>query len=293
MRIVGAFAALCALALSSGAGAQDSKSLGAPYATPTGFYVGAGGSFNWTEFDQSLQGVSGVTNVLIGPELVAQGQAGGPFFKFDRDETDFAPDFQLGYIAPFGDGWQAGLKFTYKLADIDSNESVSIPQEGSVTTTVGPPITIPFLGFVPIRSAEVELKHQFALMPTIGRSFGKVTLYAGGGPALFGTESKFLDAMCFAVIGGRTVNVCGDPLSFTSEDWVWGGAAQAGVTYALGPRWFVDLAYTYARSEEFKLRDAVSFTNTNGPLTSEGTAFLNARQRITNQSVVLTLNRAF
>lgn len=33
--------------------------------------------------------------------------------------------------------------------------------------------------------------------------------------------------------------------------------------------------------------------NQNGPLTSEGTAFLFAKQRITNQSVTFTLNRLF
>jgi hypothetical protein len=35
----------------------------------------------------------------------------------------------------------------------------------------------------------------------------------------------------------------------------------------------------------------VSFSNQNGPLASGGIAFLNARERITNQSVALTLNR--
>ena len=112
------------------------------------------------------RGVSGVTNVLLGPDLVAQGQASGPFFNFDRDESGFAPDFQAGYTLPFAGGaWQAGLKFTYKLANIDSKENVSIPQEGSFTTIVGPPITIDFPGFVPITPAKIELKHQFVLCP--------------------------------------------------------------------------------------------------------------------------------
>ena len=128
---------------------------------------------------------------------------------------------------------------------------MSIPQEGSFTTIVGPPITIDFPGFVPITPAKIELKHQFALMPTIGRSFGKVT------------------------------------------NWVWGGAAQVGATYTIGPRWFLDLAYTFARSEEFKIKNAASFSNSNGPLTSSGVAFLNTREQITKQSVVLTLNRQF
>jgi opacity protein-like surface antigen len=179
------------------------------------------------------------------------------------------------------------------LANIDSKENVSIPQEGSFTTIVGPPITIDFPGFVPITPAKIELKHQFALMPKIGRSFGKVTIYTGGGPALFDVEMKFINAVGFAVIGGTLVNVTGEPVSFSNDDWVWGGAARVGATYAIGPRWFLDLAYTFARSEEFKIKNAASFSNSNGPLTSSGVAFLNTREQITNQSVVLTLNRQF
>ena len=40
----------------------------------SGFYVGAGGSFNSTQFRQALQGVSGIQNITIGPDLVAQAQ---------------------------------------------------------------------------------------------------------------------------------------------------------------------------------------------------------------------------
>src|SRR5438477_4931604 len=82
----------------------------------SGFYIGVGGSFNWTHFDQSLQGVSGTINVIDSStgELIAQGQEGGPFFDFNRNKSGFAPDAQLGYIVPFAGGsWLAGLKFTY------------------------------------------------------------------------------------------------------------------------------------------------------------------------------------
>jgi hypothetical protein len=34
-----------------------------------------------------------------------------------RNKLGFAPDAQLGYMAPFANGdWLAGLKFTYKYA---------------------------------------------------------------------------------------------------------------------------------------------------------------------------------
>ena len=58
--------------------------------------------------------------------------AGGrPFFDFNRNKSGFAPDLQLGYMVPFaGGGWQAGLKFNYKYANIDSKENVSILRRG-------------------------------------------------------------------------------------------------------------------------------------------------------------------
>ena len=155
------------------------------------------------EFDQALQGISGIQNITIGPNLVAQAQEGGPFFDFNRNKSGFAPDVQLGYMVPFaGGGWQAGLKFNYKYANIGSKENVSIPQAGTLTTVVGPPTTANITGFVQINPAEVNLRHQLALMATIGRAFDRLTIYAGGGPALFNVETKFINGTAFAVIGG-------------------------------------------------------------------------------------------
>ena len=167
-----------------------------------GFYIGAGGSYNWTLFDQALQGVSGIQNITIGPGLVAQAQEGGPFFDFNRNKSGFAPDVQLGYIVPFaGNDWLAGLKFNYKYANIDSKENVNVPQAGTLTTVVGPPTTENITGFVQVNPAEINLRHQLALIATIGRAFDKLIIYAGGGPALFGVETNFTGT-AFAIING-------------------------------------------------------------------------------------------
>jgi len=122
----------------------------------SGLYIGVGGSYNWTHFDQSLQGVSGVINVFDGPVLTAQGQEGGPFFDFNRNKSGFAPDVQLGYMHPFAGGdWLAGLKFNYKYANIDSKQNVSIPQNGTGAVLSGPQagLTAPIPGFVVISPA--------------------------------------------------------------------------------------------------------------------------------------------
>jgi opacity protein-like surface antigen len=264
----------------------------------SGFYIGAGGSFNWTHFDQSLQGVSGTINVVnsLTGDLIAQGQEGGPFFDFDRKKSGFAPDVQLGYMAPFAGGdWLAGLKFTYKYANIDSKENVSIPQTGTGTLfAVIPPTTGPITGFVQISPAEINLKHQLALIATIGRAFDNVALYAGAGPALFGVETNFINGIPFAVSpGGLLTFPASGPVTVFNDNWVWGGAAQVGTTYAFARSWFLDVNYTYARSASFTIENPVLVKNQIGPLTLSGTAVLNTQEQVTNQSVMLTLNYQF
>jgi hypothetical protein len=90
-------------------------------------------------------------------------QEGGPFFDFNRNKSGSAPDVQLGYMVPFAGGnWLAGLKFTYKFANIDSNENVTIPQTGSSTILVPPPPTnTSRTGFVR-GLADINLKHQLS-----------------------------------------------------------------------------------------------------------------------------------
>jgi opacity protein-like surface antigen len=261
----------------------------------SGFYVGVGGSFNWTHFNQSLQGVSGVINVTNGPVLVAQGQEGGPFFDFDRNKSGFAPDVQLGYFVPFAGGdWLAGFKFTYKYANIDSKQNVNIPQNGTGAILSGPGAgtTNSITGFVLISPAEINLKHQLSLIATIGRAFGNVTVYAGGGPALFDVETNFINGIPFATSGQGTFPTS-VPLTAFNNNWVWGGAAQVGTTYAFAGGWFLDFAYTYARSANFNISNPVFVQNQIGPLTISGPAVLNAQERVTNQSVTLTLNYKF
>ncbi len=260
----------------------------------SGFYIGAGGSFNWSRFDQALQGVSGIQTITVGPDLAALAQEGGPFLPFNRNKSRFAPDVQLGYLFPFAGGdWLAGLKFNYKYANINSQENVSIPQSGTLTRLVGPPMTENITGFVQISPAEINLRHQLALMATIGRAFDRLTIYAGGGPALFDVKTNFINGVAFAVIRGQVVSPSGAPITALNDNWVWGGAVQLGATYALAPRWFLDFAYTYAWSANVNISNSFCFGNQIGPLASSGCGVVNAQERVTNQSVMLTLNRQF
>jgi opacity protein-like surface antigen len=261
----------------------------------TGFYIGVGGSSNWTHFDQSLQGISGVINVFNGPTLVAQGQEGGPYFDFDRNISSFSPDFQFGYTAAVGGGWLVGFKFAYKYANADSKENANIPQNGTGSILSGPDAgtVAPITGYVLSSPAEINLKHQFSLIGTVGHSFGRVTLYAGGGPALFRVETNFFDTIPFATTSLHGTFPAGAPMSVSNSNWVWGGAAQIGATYALVGGWFLDCAYTYAQSATFNIQNSVFVQNQVGAVSTSGPAVLNTEERVINQSITVTLDYRF
>jgi len=130
------------------------------------------------------------------------------------------------------------------------------------------------------------------LRGTIGRAFGNVALYGGGGLALFDVKTNF-HGTPFAESPNIPSFPTSVPLTILNDNWVWGGAAQVGATYALAPGWFLDFAYTYARSANFNINDSACFGSQIGPLASSGCGVLNAQQRVTNQSVMLTPNRQF
>jgi adhesin HecA-like repeat protein len=146
---------------------------------------------------------------------------------------------------------------------------------------------------VAITPAEINLKHQLSLVATIGRTFGNIALYAGGGPALFGIETNFINAIPFATSSLSGTFPASQPTTAFNENWVWGGAAQLGATYAFAGGWFLDFAYTYARSANFTIVNPATVFNQMGTLVTAGSAVLNAQEQVTNQSMTLTLNYKF
>ena len=102
---------------------------------------------------------------------------------------------------PFAGGdWLAGLKFNYKYANIDSKRERehSAEWDRRHTERTAGRTHRTYHRVRGISPAEINLKHQLSLIATIGRAFGNVTLYAGGGPALFGVETNFINGIPFA-----------------------------------------------------------------------------------------------
>jgi len=199
-----------------------------PIVPRAGWFAGLGGSFNNVNFDQDMF-ANGVGNVFSGTTLVATGAAGGPANPRQDIESTLAPEAQLGYFAHLGaSNWLWGGKVVYRYVDATATQSDIAPQAGMLQTVSGPDS---FTGNVVIGSYRTQLNHEFAFMPFIGHSFARSFVYLGAGPALFGTQTKIDNAIGFADYNGMRGDVTGTPDNFSSSDWIWGGAAQVGLTY--------------------------------------------------------------
>jgi opacity protein-like surface antigen len=87
-------------------------------------------------------------------------------------------------------------------------------------------------------------------MPFIGYSFEKGFVYLGGGPTGSNTQTNIRSLVGFADINGVPTDISGAPQDFTGSGWVAGGAGTVGGTYFLSHSWFIDIAYTYARTTD-------------------------------------------
>lgn len=281
-----------ALTLTSG---QALAQAAAPSMVPdSAFYVGLGGSFNSIDFGTQDVYAIGTSDIYQDGALVATGTAAGPA-SFDMDgESGLAPSIQGGYFRKFSDGgWLWGAKFGYSYLDTSSEKNdVLLPQGGEFTYTDGD--TVPFTGNAVVRTYRTEITHQMSLMPLIGRTFERGFLYAGAGPTLSRTRTDLDGLVGFADINGNRQDISGVPQDFTGSDWVYGGAATVGATYFLDPSWFVDLSYTYARTNTYQSDYSSTFSNpgADGRLT-EGTLVGDSSGHVVTQAITFTMNWAF
>ncbi len=132
-------------------------------------------------------------------------------------------------------------------------------------------------------------------MPFVGRSFDKGFVYIGGGATWSRTRTNIKSLVGFADINGNHTDVSGAPVDFTASGWVSGGAGVIGGTYFFDPSWFLDFAYTYARTKNQTFDYSGTFTNPSGPsgTTTSGTLVGNSSGKVITQGVTVTINMAF
>lgn len=294
----GACAVLCLLAASTSAFAADLPVL--KYNPPvydapqTGFFFGLGGSYSSFRLDRSVYAV-GLSDVYNGGAFpVAAGHAEGPATPFQDTRFVFAPEAQIGYFGQFGASnvlW--GVKFKYKFADATSSQSPLIIAQSGAFVQLGGGGPTPMIGNVLIEEAQSTVRHEFALLALIGAPIRDGKVYLGMGPALFDTKLSLYQSIGFANVNGQPSDQTGTPANFESTKWVWGSAAQIGMTYNLTPNWFLDVNYTYAATPRYKTDFVSPFETTSNGLTYRGLAFITVRERLTSQALAVSINRMF
>ncbi|MFG1392902.1 outer membrane protein [Xanthobacter agilis] len=256
-----------------------------------GFFVGAGGSVNFSTFTNQDVFAQGLSQIYSGDTLVARGEAGGSTSPDLSGQTDFAPMVQLGYYERFsGSNWLWGAKFTYNYLNASSSqENFLIPQAGYYTGEVSGALA----GNVYARSSTMKATNQFALVPFLGYAFDKSFVYFGGGPTLTQIKQELNGLVGFASLFGDRLDLTGAPVSFSSTNWVWGGTVSTGVTYFLAPDWFVDLNYTYTMSTTKTNRFAAPFDTLHDGLTFTGVALGTYSGTTDVQAVMVSINKLF
>jgi hypothetical protein len=171
------------------------------------FFLGLGGSANWTNFGHQHVYAIGTSNVFTDGVLSASGSAQGPTNIHMEDRFAFAPSFQSGYFQRFGaSDWLWGAKLSYNyLGATSTNYNSIIPQFGTYTT-IANPTPVPFSGPAYVRAAQTSLLQEIDLIPFLGHVFGQSYVYAGGGPTLSQTLTRLNGLVGFAFVDGAIVD---------------------------------------------------------------------------------------
>ena len=190
-----------------------------------------------------------------------------------------------------------GIKYFYQyLNSTTTNKDVAIPQYGSFTSTNAAGGDT-FTGHVVVDSLQTTLKSEMALMPFIGHAFDKSYVYLGLGPALFNTQTNFYGSTGYADINGVHTDITSTPDDFKNNNWIWGGAAQLGMDYYFSPSWFLDVNYTYARTQNYHVSDSAPFTSqttsASKTYTTRGTLYLKDSEHFSAQTVSVSINKTF
>ena len=250
-------------------------------------FVGLGGSYNSVQIKQNLYAIG---NATYSGAVTGAGVAQGPATPFYDTVNTFAPEVQTGIYQHFKDSdhlW--GLKFSYQyLGATPTHDSFTARQVGTVNGAT-------LIGNLLVGSTQTKVEHELLFLPYIGHSFSKSQVYFGAGPALFGTRSNINDAIGFANLFASPTDITGQPINFSHPEWIWGGAAQLGLSYAFAPDLTVDVNYTYAITGQYNYDASAAFTNfvKSQNITITGIGIVNTTQSLANQALSVSINKVF
>jgi opacity protein-like surface antigen len=252
------------------------------------FYTGIGGSFDLIKFSEVDANTLGLSNVSINGNPVTSGFAGGPYTFPEKSENSFSAAAQVGYFGFFDrSNWLWGTKFTYSyIGSSYTSTGLHIPQYGAVGNQT-------FTGDAVVQSFEYGINSQMTLTPYFGISSGRTLFYLGGGATLSETTENIDGVVGYAFIGKEEVNISGAPTNFSSNNWVWGYAAIAGISYFINSKYFLDFSYTFGQTGNQVNDFLAPFNHSQGPVTTSGELVGRTSSHVTTNNFALTFNMAF
>lgn len=259
------------------------------YCVYPGVFVGLGGSVNSVQLDQRNSGVA-TAEVFSDSTLVASGDAGGAAPVYHATLNTLAPVAQAGFFRNFSSDWSWGSKFTYKYLGLTFTNPDVFSAQPSTLIPTGPDT---FLGRTIAQSSQFTINHQMTLMYFLSHSFDRGRVYLGGGPVVFYTVQRINQLTSYADVNGVHSDVTGTPVNLTGSNWMWGGGAQIGANYYLGPSCFLDVSYDIVATGWYSKNFTAPFTSDSGGFTETGTLNVTTSNRLTAQSFMLTFNTIF
>lgn len=256
-------------------------SMGAVSSAPvnqTGYFLGLGGSYNMARVDSDT---SGLLNALSGiPPL---GEFTGRTGDYTNTNQKGALELQAGYFQPFAESdWLWGLEFIYNY----SHTNITANGKGSHITLRNPSVNT--IDTINMRTVQTKVNNELLLPAFIGHSFMNGFVYLGAGPSLFDISHRMIQSS-----DNLSAFYIGNINRISDSKWVWGGVAEAGVTYYLNPSWFLKLNYRYALTGKYEMNNNASYSRAVNRGLNNGTLAYNTQQRLSVQNVALSINRVF
>lgn len=276
------FAAPCLVMLSFSTFANELSTLSLPSnLSKSGLFIKFSGN-NSVKFDQYLNS-NNLSNAFNNTNLISFGSLGSSANPYHSLQSTFAPDTQMGYFKHFKDSdklW--GVKFLYNYlgiaADREADPRSAKYASSSADTSAGNLV----------KPSQTNVNHELALLAFIGQSFMNSHLYLGAGPSLLGIHSSLSDGTSYKQRQDFIRGIDNLP----NSKWLWGGAAQMGVTYYFNPTWFFDLSYTYAISGFSPNESSLALSSMKGMYNDSSNSSVNA-QHLSAQSFNVSVKKVF
>lgn len=263
---------LCSLAFAGSLGETSATS-----SNQTGYFIGIGGAYTNANLRSNA---SGILNAGSGSPPLSQFI--GSTSTYRNTANTVSPEVQVGYFKHFNSSdWLWGLEFLYQY----SNLNIKTHDAGGFINLSNPSGVTDLLTVSGLRT---HLNDTLMLPIFIGHSFRNSFIYAGAGPSLFYTTQQ-----AFNINDTQSAYYIGDINNFSKNQWIWGGAVQAGMAYYINPTWFLKLNYSCAFTGNYTINNPVAFLSGINYGLNAGTLTFNTKENLVTQEVAFSINKVF